>query len=50
MRVQDLYSPHAQGARPDQPLSEAARTMLESHVGSLVVVEAGGTGRKPSAS
>lgn len=47
MRVQDLYSPSAQIARPDQALSEAARTMLQSHVGSLVVVETRGTARTP---
>lgn len=47
MRVRDLYSPGALIARPDQALAEAARTMLESHIGSLIVVEQGGTGRKP---
>lgn len=47
MRVRDLYSPGAQVTRADQPLAEAARTMIGSHVGSLVVVEAGAAGRKP---
>lgn len=47
MRVADLYSPGAKVARPDQALAEAARTMLESHVGSLIVVEIRGTVRKP---
>jgi CBS domain-containing protein len=47
MRVRDLYSPGVQLARLDQALAEAARTMLESHVGSLVVVETRGTVRKP---
>src|SRR6185437_12321225 len=47
MRVRDLYSPGAQVARPEQALAEAARTMLESHVGSLIVVETHGTARKP---
>lgn len=42
MRIQDLYSPHAQVARADQPLAEAARTMLASHVGSIVAVDRGG--------
>lgn len=45
MRVRDLYSPGAQVARPDQPLADAARTMIANHVGSLVVVESGGAGR-----
>lgn len=47
MRVRDLYSPGAKVTRPDQALSEAARTMLASHVGSLIVVDASGTGRRP---
>jgi CBS domain-containing protein len=47
MRVQDLYSPGAQVARPDDALAEAARTMLESHVGSLIIVETRGTARRP---
>lgn len=47
MRVRDLYSPGAQVARPDEALAEAARTMLDSHVGSLIVVETRGTGRRP---
>lgn len=47
MRVRDLYSPGAQVTQPDQALSEAARTMLESHVGSLIVVENRETTRKP---
>ncbi|MDE2050338.1 MAG: CBS domain-containing protein [Gammaproteobacteria bacterium] len=47
MRVQDLYSPGAQVARPDQALAEAARTMLQSHVGSLVVVQTRGADRRP---
>ena len=42
MRVQDLYSPGAKVTGPDQALSDAARTMLESHVGSLIVVDGGG--------
>lgn len=47
MRVRDLYSPGAQIARPDQPLAEAARTMIASHVGSLVIVQGGAADRKP---
>ena len=47
MRVRDLYSPGALIAPPDQALAEAAKAMLESHVGSLVVVEPAATGRKP---
>ena len=47
MRIQDLYSPHAQVARADQPLAEAARTMLASHVGSIVAVDGGGDSRRP---
>ena len=47
MRVQDLYSPAAKVTRPDQALAEAARTMLESHVGSLIVVDGGGRGGRP---
>ena len=46
MRVRDLYSPGAQLARPEQPLAQAARTMIAGHVGSLVVVDDGG-GRRP---
>ncbi|MBW4053077.1 MAG: CBS domain-containing protein [Proteobacteria bacterium] len=47
MRVQDLYSPGAQVARADQPLAEAARTMLASHVGSIVAVDGEGGNRRP---
>lgn len=47
MRVRDFYSPGAQVARSDQALADAARTMLAGHVGSLVVVEARGTVRRP---
>lgn len=47
MRIRDLYSPGAQVARPDQPLAEAARAMLASHVGSVIVVNGGAAGRKP---
>ena len=47
MRVRDFYSPGAQVARSDQALADAARTMLAGHVGSLVVVEARGTARRP---
>jgi CBS domain-containing protein len=47
MRVRDLYSPGPQVVRPDQALAEAARTMLENHVGSLVVVETRATSRRP---
>ena len=47
MRVRDLYSPSAKVARPDQALAQAARTMLESHTGSLIVVETRGTDRRP---
>jgi CBS domain-containing protein len=47
MRVRDLYSPGAQVAYPDQPLADAARTMIAAHVGSLVVVEGDGAVRRP---
>lgn len=47
MQVRDRYSPGPKVARPDQPLAEAVRTMLESHVGSLIVVESRGTTRRP---
>jgi len=47
MRVRDLYSPGAQVALAGQALAEAARIMLDSHVGALVVAEQGGTGRRP---
>ncbi|HVS76981.1 MAG TPA: CBS domain-containing protein [Steroidobacteraceae bacterium] len=47
MRVQDLYSPNAQVTRPEQPLSEAARTMITGHVGSLIVVQGSGADRRP---
>ena len=47
MQVRDRYSPGAKVARPDQPLAEAVRTMLESHVGSLIVVESRGATRSP---
>lgn len=45
MRVRDLYSPGAQTAPPEQPLAQAARTMIAGHVGSLVIVADGG--RRP---
>lgn len=47
MRVRDLYTPGAQVTRPDQPLAEAARTMIAGHIGSLVVVEGTGAARRP---
>ncbi len=47
MRVRDLYSPGAQVARPGDALAAAALTLLESHVGSLIVVEARGAARRP---
>lgn len=47
MRVRDLYSPGAQVARPEQALAEAARTMLQSHIGSLIVVDGAGRGHRP---
>lgn len=47
MRVRDLYSPGVQVARPEQALAEAARTMMQSHVGALIIVETGGAARKP---
>ena len=47
MRIQDLYSPDAQVARADQPLAEAARTMLVSYVGSIVAVDGESGGRRP---
>ena len=47
MRVRDLYSPGAQVTRPDQALADAAQTMLNTHVGSLIVVETRGGGRRP---
>jgi CBS domain-containing protein len=47
MRVGDLYSPAAKVATAGQALSEAARTMLQGHVGSLIVVDGGGRGGKP---
>lgn len=46
MQVRDLYSPGAQVAQPNQALAEAARTMLASHVGSLIIVETHGTARR----
>lgn len=47
MRVRDLYSPGVLTARPDQALAEAAHTMLDNHVGSLIVVDQRATGRRP---
>lgn len=47
MRVRDLYSPGPRVTRLDRPLPEAARLMLESHVGALIVVDAEGTARRP---
>lgn len=43
MRVRDLCSPAAKTTAPEQALSEAARSMLEGHVGALIVVDGGGT-------
>jgi CBS domain-containing protein len=47
MRVRDLYSPAAKTTAPDRALSEAARSMLEGHVGALIVVDGGDKGGKP---
>ena len=47
MRVQDLYSPGAHVTQPGHALAEAARTMLQTHVGSLIVIEGHGTARRP---
>lgn len=47
MRVRDLYSPGAKITQPAQALADAARAMLESHIGSLVVVTDGEAGRRP---
>ena len=47
MRVRDLYTPGVQVTQPDQALAEAARIMLQTHVGSLIVVKSDGTGRRP---
>lgn len=47
MQVRDRYSPGAKVTTPGQPLAKAVRTMLESHVGSLIVVEPRGTARTP---
>ena len=47
MRVRDLYSPGAQVARPGQALADAVRTMPESHVGSIIVVQTQGSARRP---
>lgn len=47
MQVRDRHSPGAKIAKPDQALADAVRIMLESHVGSLIVVEPHGTVRRP---
>ena len=47
MKVRDLYTPGAQVTLPDAPLADAARTMLDQHVGALVVVEQGDPKRRP---
>lgn len=47
MRVQDLYGPGAKITHADQALADAASMMLEARVGSLIVVEGIGMGRKP---
>lgn len=47
MRVRDLYSPGARIARAEQPLADAARTMLEYRVGALIVVPSAGTSQRP---
>src|SRR5690349_20788398 len=47
MRVRDLYTPGVQVTQPDRALAEAARIMLQTHVGSLIVVKSDGTDRRP---
>jgi len=47
MLVRDLYNPNARFTRPGDALADAAHTMLNSHVGSLIVVEDRGTSRRP---
>jgi len=47
MKVRDVYSPGAQVAHPEQPLVDAARAMLEHHVGALVIVDDEDGHRRP---
>lgn len=47
MRIRDLYTPGAQVTQPERALAEAARIMLQTHVGSLIVIEGHGTVRRP---
>ena len=47
MRVRDLYSPGAKVTRPDQALANAARSMLHTHVGALIVVDGDGAACRP---
>jgi CBS domain-containing protein len=47
MNIGDIRSAQVVVTYPDQALAEAARSMRESHVGALVVVEADDSQRQP---
>jgi CBS domain-containing protein len=47
MNIGDIRSARVVVTYPDQALAEAARSMRESHVGALVVVEADDSQRQP---
>ena len=47
MNIGDIRTAQVVVTHPDRPLAEAARTMRESHVGALVVVDAGDPQRQP---
>jgi CBS domain-containing protein len=47
MRIRDIYTPRARTAFPDEPLAEAARVMIDEHVGALVVIGRNDVRRRP---
>jgi CBS domain-containing protein len=47
MLIRDIYTPNAHVTQPDQALAEAARIMLQSHIGCMIVADSGRNGRKP---
>lgn len=47
MKIADLSTLTVRVTVPDQPLAEAARTMRDTSVGALVVVDAGETHQRP---
>lgn len=47
MTIGDIRTPHVVVTYPDRPLAEAARTMRDSHIGALVVLDPHDPKRRP---